>query len=444
MPRTSNSRLRALLEAAGWSQTQLAHALRKVADEHGMPLACDHSTIRRWLAGTQPRPPASAYLLETLARRLGRPVTAQEAGLTQAPVTVIDPYGESDPLRRLALLTRSESDPTQRRLLGSNVFSVAALVAPVPDRHGRPSAHQARPTVGRRVGAPEVEQAQAMISAFSALSEQHGGGPVRASAAAYLAHHITPWLHAPATTTVHRQLMSKAAQLALLLGNMSVDSGIDALAQHYHRTAAQMAADAGDVSTLAVALRTMATHAHELGHHDVRVLNLAEQAADRARHCAHSVRAYTQAHLAVILAHHDRHAALTALARAEHLHARADSPSGPFSAYPGGALHYQRANTLATLGDLRGAINALTTSLRLRTGTEHHAAALTRARLAEAHLRLGHLDQALTHWGAFVDAYPTVQSARTIRVLTSMRQRLRPHRRHTAVTALLTHAGNLT
>lgn len=113
MPRTANSRLRLLLERADWNQNQVAHALRKVAAEDGQHLACDATTVRRWLAGTQPRPPTAAYLLEALSRRLGRPVTAQEAGLTQAPPTMMAPFEEADTVRQLAMLTTPISTPPE-------------------------------------------------------------------------------------------------------------------------------------------------------------------------------------------------------------------------------------------------------------------------------------------------------------------------------------------
>ncbi|ELS54910.1 hypothetical protein [Streptomyces viridochromogenes] len=81
----------------------------------------------------------------------------------------------------------------------------------------------------------------------------------------------------------------------------------------------------------------MATHAHELGHHTPPVVHLAEQAVAHARRTPSIIQSYAQAHLAVMQAHHDKHAALTTLTRAERLHARAHTTPGPFTAYPIGA-----------------------------------------------------------------------------------------------------------
>ncbi|MGI5440402.1 hypothetical protein ACQEV4_24345 [Streptomyces shenzhenensis] len=263
---------------------------------------------------------------------------------------------------------------------------------------------------------------------------------MRAALAAFLAQHVVPAIAAPGREQIPRDVLSAAAQLTLLLGNMSADSGHDRTAQHYHHIAARFAADAGDSATLAITLRAMAAHAHELGHHTPAVLHLSEQAVSLADAAPPAVQAYTQALHAVLLAHHDRRAALDALARAERLHARTDGPPGPFTAYPVGALCYQRAQTLSVLGDHSGAVKALNTSLRLRTANEDRSIALTRARLAETHLRVGHLEQALTHWQAFLTAYAALHSARATRHLRTMRELLQPHQRHRAAHQLLVQA----
>ncbi|MGK5630340.1 hypothetical protein ACSNOD_18030, partial [Streptomyces sp. URMC 123] len=124
MSRDPNTSLCRLLEDCGWSGAQLADAIRTVAAEQSAGFGCDRSTVARWLAGTQPRPPAGTFLLEALSRRLDRPVTAEEAGLTRAPAQMPPPSWESDPVRTLA-------DPERRHLLAGAVFSLAAL--PLPD-----------------------------------------------------------------------------------------------------------------------------------------------------------------------------------------------------------------------------------------------------------------------------------------------------------------------
>lgn len=437
----ANTRLEALVQAAGLSPAQLARALRTLADEQGLSVSCDYTTVRRWLKGTQPRPPAPALLLECLGRRLGQPVTAQEAGLTHTQAVVVDPAWEADPLRKLAQLSGAELDPARQSLLGAEAFSLATLAMPEPIMSSSAMSQPAsdRPPTG--CPAPiEADRWHGMSHMFHAAAEKYGGEPGRAALAAFLAHQVVPVVHSLPREPNHRNVLSGAAQLTLLLGNMSLDSGHGGVAQHYHRTAARLAADAGDRATLAIALRTMAAHAHELGHHSPVVLHLSEQAVFHAGAAPPAVQAYAYANYAVQLAHYDRRAALDALARAERLHARADGPAGPFTAYPAGGLYYQRAETLGILGDHQGCLNALNTSLRLRSEAEIRATALTRARLAETHMRAGHLEQALTQWQAFLTACTGLGSARVVRHMRTMRQQLRPYQRHGAVRRLFSQA----
>ncbi|MDO0917542.1 hypothetical protein QQM39_44180 [Streptomyces sp. DT2A-34] len=442
MPRTANIQLKLLLQAAGWGPTQFAAALRNVAAEQGLTLVVHLTTVRRWLEGTQPRPPLPALILECLSRRLDRRITAHEAGLTRAPAQLVDPAWEADPMRKLIHLAQTELDPHRRALLGAGVLTATALALPAQGQI--PAAPDGPGHSGRRLAERDLERLRTMASVFAASADQHGGQHVRAALAAYLTHEVSPLLHRPARTQVHHGLRAATARLALLLGSMSADSGHHAVAQHYHQIAARLAADADDPTTLAIALRTMATHAHDLGRHTPAVVNLAERADRHARHAPPAVRAYTHVHLAVLNAHHNRHAAVNALVRAELLHAEDSAEPGPFSSYPVGALHYQRAQVFATLKDHTGALTALTTSLRLRTSAERLPAALTRARLAETHLRLGHLEPALTHWHAFLDAYPTLRSVRADQRLTAAVQHLRPHQRRAGVTDLLDRITELT
>ncbi|MEV6167714.1 hypothetical protein AB0L99_05750 [Streptomyces sp. NPDC051954] len=444
MSRMPNVRLALLLEAVGWGPSRFARALRKLADERGLPVSCHPTTVRRWLEGTQPRPVVAALILECLSDQLGRRITAQEAGLTRAPATVVDPSWEADPVHKLIQLTRSELDPDRRILLGTGAISLAAPLPPDGVALPRPPLLQAHPSrLRRRPGPTEADQMRAMASVFAAMADQYGGQRVRAALAAYLAHDVTPLLRAGGSDRVQRDILSATAQLSLLLGNTCADSDHQTAAQHYHQIAVRLAAEADDHTVLTIALRTMATHAHDLGNHSPAVLNLAEQAVHHARRATPVTHAYARAQLAVLQAHHDRHAAMRAYALAERLHSRGGTTPGPFTAYPPGALLFQRAHMLATLGDLGGTVAALTTSLRLRTPAERRAATLTRARLAETLLRLGHLDQALTHWHGFLEAFPTLHSAQAARRLSAMRQLLRPHLRHRPAADLLAQVDGL-
>lgn len=438
MKRRPNALLRHLVEECGVSEAQLAAEVRRVAAEHGQPLACGQSSISRWLSGARPRPPAGTFLLEALARHLGRAVTPAQAGLSAIapePAPGWELSWEADGVRTFSTLLQADFDPARRRLLAAGTYSLTALALPaVPGpRGGTPAADEAALPA-------RVRQMDVMAHQFADAAKAFGGGAVRTALAGYLTRPVTGWLNTPAPQPVHRQLLAGAARLTLLLGTMTADAGEYALAQHYHHCAARMAVDAGSAALFAIALRTMAAHASDLGHHTVAVLHLSERASEVARRAPCPIRAYTQAHLATAAAHHDRHTSLTALAAAERLHERADSTPGPFTAYPLAALHYQRAQTLKALGDVPGAIGAYTAALRLRTPAERHASALTRTALAETLLHLGHRDAAVAHWACFLDDYPHLTSVRAARRLATMRQLLAPHRRHRPTALVLERA----
>ncbi|MGB8941677.1 MAG: hypothetical protein WCD21_15790 [Streptomyces sp.] len=446
MPRHANTKLLLLLNICDWNAAQLARAMGELARERGVNRAGDRSTVTRWLAGTQPRADAALLLLQALTRRLGRPVTAQEAGLTRAPAYLPPPTWEGCPMHHLARLTTAETDPTLHRLLVTGEFSLAALTLPDSLIQSASAPVAVSASTARRAGSAQVEELGAMTRMFADAAALHGGEHTRPALAAYLHHTVRPLLRTAATQAVHRSLLVATSHLTLLLGTMCDDAGRIAAAQHYHHTAARLAADADDHAALAMALRAMATHAHNLGHHLPAVGHLAEAAADHARHAPDAVRAYTLAQLAVVEAHDDRRSALATFTRAEHHHTRSDQdtePPGPFTIYPEGALHFQRAHMLATFGDARAAARALSASLAARTPRERHPRALTHAHYAETLHRVGRHDEALIHWHHFFDLYPHLTSTRAAQRLATMRRLLAPHRHRPRTRDLLSRASQL-
>ncbi|MFD7288485.1 hypothetical protein [Streptomyces sp. NPDC059863] len=349
-------------------------------------------------------------------------------------------------MHHLAKLTKSQLDPRRGKLLRVDVYSLAALtVPPWEDLLSRRTPHRAGIVPGRRVGRVEVEALRSTTAFFAASIGTFGGGHARTALTTYLADDVTPWLLSAASEQIHRQLLTHAAQLTILLGNMSADDGAVALAQHYHRTAAHLAAEADDPHTHTIALRALASHALELGHQRP-ALTLAQQAAGTAaRHSSELTQSFTQTQLALAHAHaDDRPRALLALHRAELLHNRAaQAPADPFDSYPTAALHYQRARTLTALGDHRAADRAFHASLRARAPQARRARALTTALLATSQLRQGNLEESLTTWKRFLSDYPGLRSARATDSLTTMRQVLRPYSSRPGVALLIEEAASM-
>ncbi|MFD0884135.1 hypothetical protein ACFQ08_06170 [Streptosporangium algeriense] len=97
-----NLRLAALLREAGFSRKSFARTLRQTSERAGWPIACDHTSISRWLRGMTPRAETADLIALTLSQALGRPISRTDAGLIPptAPVS-----GEVELQRRLAWLT---------------------------------------------------------------------------------------------------------------------------------------------------------------------------------------------------------------------------------------------------------------------------------------------------------------------------------------------------
>ncbi|MFE7129722.1 hypothetical protein ACFVIM_02570 [Streptomyces sp. NPDC057638] len=342
--------------------------------------------------------------------------------------------------------TNSQPDPHREEPAVAYTYNLATLAVPNwGELRSRTTARRAGSTAGRRVGRAEVEALRSMTTFFAATISTFGGGHARRALTSYIADGAIPWLFASAADHVHRQLLTHTAQLTVLLGNMCADDKAHALAQQYHRAAADLAAEADDPGTYTVALRALAAHALELGHRRPS-LTLTEQAAATAtRHSSPLIQSFTQSQLALAHARiHDRRRALLALRETEVLHSQADqNPSDPFDSYPAAALHYQRARTLTALHEHKAADTAFHASLRARAPQARRARALTTALLAESQLRQGNLEESLTTWRRFLDDYPRLRSAHAAASLTTMREVLRPYSAHTDAARLLEETASL-
>ncbi|NBM20692.1 hypothetical protein GUY61_35255, partial [Streptomyces sp. GC420] len=290
-----------------------------------------------------------------------------------------------------------------------------------------------------------VEALDDMAAVFAALTQRRGGAHARTALAEYLATEAVPLLTAPAPTEpLRRRVFTGVARLTLLLGGMCLDAGAQGLAQHYYRTGHDLARDAADDLTRAVALRAMSSQARVLEDHE-RALRLAEAAVDLAGpNPPPGVHAFLLAQRAVTLADRgDRRGALDALARAEAAHERASRRGGAFTTYSRAGLHHQAGEALSALGD-PAASAAYEASVRHRAPGHHRQLALTRARLAEAELRAGELERACHHWDAFLGSVPYVPASCPVRrALRQLRSELNPHRTHPLARAVLARAATL-
>ncbi|NEC86373.1 hypothetical protein [Streptomyces sp. SID12501] len=439
--RGPNLRLRALLAEAGWTHEVLARSVNRLATLRGMPSTYSRATVARWLAGSLPRHPARQLILGALSDRLGRPVSAFAAGF--GPPT--DPHratAASDPVALLCDLSGAESDLTMRASLrglphdvGASVPSPSGpdIILVGPDRAARETDWSARTGFLQSL-------AHASFRDMDAL----GGAVGRTSVAVLLSEHASAWLGDAADTAAFPALAVATARLTHVLAQMHADAGSEGLAQRYHHIAVRLADRAGDPVTRALGLRALSVQALRLGHLGL-ARNLAESAAEYQGPAA--VRAFLLAQLSVVRAWSgDRRGAVHTLSRAERHVLRAwssDATAEPFTTYSPSAFAYQKAETLAALGDRTGAVTALHAALNGRGPAPSRGRALARARAAELHCAGGELDMACAHWESFLHEAPQIASRQVLLRAERMLRRLNPYHRHSAARSLVERAAAL-
>jgi tetratricopeptide (TPR) repeat protein len=444
-PHHPNRALRALITEAGWTGRELAQAVNALGGEAGLALHYDRTSVAHWLSGARPRPPVPDLICEAFSRRLGRRLSQADIGLGLPQSAARPGNGQRDPAAELSRLftLQAQADAGRRPGLTACTYRVAALEAPAWAPGSRTPAARAPAAGPAVVNAETVRVIESVAQVFSAHDAAYGGGGTRRALAGYLAHDVAPRIRAAARPAVGPRLYSAAAQLAYLCGFMCFDDELHGLALHYYLAALRLATEAGDESTYAITQRAMSVQARLL-HHDRQAVHLAEAAAT-AKTVTPVRQAFLYGQLAVAhAAAGDRISALTWLTAAErHLDRATSAETALIGAYHPASLAHQQAAVLALLGDRKGAIGALTLSLRYRPATERRSRAITTARLAELQLREGYLDEATHTWSGFLDDYPYLRSARARTALNIMRSMLHPHAGRPATRALLTRAVDL-
>ncbi|MEU7318401.1 hypothetical protein [Streptomyces sp. NPDC007083] len=430
-----NHRLNALLMESGWTAAALAREVNAIGDAQGWQLSYTRSSVAHWLRGSRPRAPVPELVAVAFSRQLGRPVTAEDTGLRQltsdqASLSLTTAAGRT-PSDRLLLLIRGDTDPARRVQLRQLPYS------PPQDTEVRwPT--QAPPLQTPSMGGSRstamscgVGALPATIRGVAHLIEEHGGAHARTAVAAYLADDVCPLLIHRAPRQLRRELFVRTAQLTYLLGVMTDDAGHYELAKRYYTAAVGLARQAGHRPAFAITLRAMSLQALRLGHpreaHD-----LATCAVDAAgRNASGAVRSFVLIQRARTAALDGQpRLALRLMETAVRQHDRsAGCSSDPFTSYPRAGLDYQRAAVFSVLGRYGDAVAALEASTVHRDPRERAPAALTYARLAETHLRLGHLDAACAQWQHFLDLYPYLRSRRAEQALVGLRRSLRPYGR---------------
>lgn len=431
MDRQPNEHLARLLEEADWTYRQLAQAVNRLGAERGTRFAYDESSVKHWLDGTQPRKVARAVVVEALSRRVGRPVTLEEAGLGSSIALsekgVVSPVGLNT-IEGLVDTGRADMDPSRRAVLSTALYSATLAVpgfAEADETLDRLEHQAAGRTV--RIGAGDVAVVQSMTDKIADILDELGGAHARPMAAAFIVNSVASYLRADGTESVKNQMRAAAADLVYLTGWMAMYERAHGLGQRYYRQALGLAKAGDDQVTYCRTLRGMALQAANLKHAN-KALSLADSAAEAAPRSGPRLQAFLrgqQAHGAALVG--DRRLAFAHLVDTEAALSKADNRRDAIGGYDQAAYHFHVSSVLYALGDLPGSIEAMKASNRARPAVERQGNAHANGLLAQRQMELGHLEAACETWHAFLDDYATLASARADEHFDVLRRRIRPH-----------------
>ncbi|HEV2635507.1 MAG TPA: hypothetical protein VGX23_10200 [Actinocrinis sp.] len=230
---------------SGWSKGEVARLVNRRARDLGAThVATDTSRVRRWLDGEQPRDPIPRILTELFSERFACVVTLSDLGLREPSSPMAGaladlPWTGERIAELLAEFCRSDLILGRRGAGAAPPLAAgAALVEPV--KHwllaGGPAgpvpaqAERPAPPLGGRTQAL-VRYLETAAATFRDWFAEAGGGMRRSAAVGqlYEVAELVAGLPEPAPP----QLFHAAAQLALLIGEMSFDLGLQATAQRY-------------------------------------------------------------------------------------------------------------------------------------------------------------------------------------------------------------------
>lgn len=432
-----NAGLETLLEQARWSRTQFANAINRIAAEVGISLKYDQSAVSHWVAGTQPREQVRPVIVEALERKLGRPVTYAEAGLR--PPKDGRRSDSADTVESLLDLGKADMDPSRRGVLTVGLYS-AALAVPLFAGEARAEERErsTRPTT--HIGPGEVATVRTMTDRIADILDELGGGHARPMAAAFLVNTVAPYLRASASEQVRRDMLSAASDLTYLTGWMAMFEREHGLGQRYYIKALNIAREATDHMTYCRTLRGMSLQASNLGY-GRKALELADSAAEAAPQAGPRLIAFLrgqQAHAAAMVGAERQ--AFTRLREAESALSKADSRRESIGGYDQAAYQFHVAHVLYETGDLPGSIAALKTALRAQPKQERQGRVHFNSVMAQRQFELGHIEEACSTWGAFLDGYTSLSTARGDEHFVTMRKRIAPYRKVRAVRDLSARA----
>lgn len=371
-PKQPNQQLAELLAETGLPRKGLARRVVERGETVGVGLRYDHTSVGRWLAGEQPKPPGPELIAEVLTEVVGRRVSVTDCGMVGGGETA--DLGLEFSLS-LAEATASatalwRSDVERRRFLVGASYAVAVYPAASMRWLTMPGPEHPVSSGFRRIRQGDVDAVRTMTTAFRDLDNRVGGGKVRSSIVHYLHSSVAPLLHGGYTEPIGRQLFAATAELTKLAGWAAYDLEEHGLAQRYLIQALRMSRAAGDAGLGAEILAAMSHQATYVGRPG-DAIDLA-RAAQIAARTAGLAALESECHMAEAHGHaarSDRSSCAASINAAERTFERADSARPEWLAYFDHAyISAKIAHCFRDLGDYARAARFAEQSLDMSDG----------------------------------------------------------------------------
>jgi tetratricopeptide (TPR) repeat protein len=431
-PREENLRLRALLDETGMSNKGLARRVVDLAAIQGVAhVRCDHTSVLRWLAGEQPRPPVPELVATVLSDALGRKVSETELGMTPSSLPgdlgLQLSTGWTDTIATSTALWRA--DVQRRRFLVNAVFTSSALPASALRWLISPPADAPTASGLNTIGRADIDAIREVTHSYREMDNRFGGGKLRNAIVSYLDDHVSRLLTTGSyQEETGRQLAAACGEVSQLAGWVAYDSDEHGLAQRYLTQALAYARHADDPALAAEILAAQAHQALYLARPNETIdLARAAQAA-AVRHGS----ATLLTECLVMEAHghaarDDAYACGTALAKAERTFDRATREDDPtwLAYFDEAYLAARMAQCFRDLGEADHAARYARRSLDM-DGRYVRGRAFNLSLLAAAHAAQDEPERACAVGRQALDLTVRLTSARSVRYVRDVVRRLRP------------------
>ncbi|RZU21754.1 transcriptional regulator [Streptomyces sp. BK239] len=432
-----NKDLERWLERSGMSRKELARRVKSAAQTWGQPhITPDATTVRRWLAGDQPRPPVHEILADVFSAHFGYRVTTYDLGLGEgqtAERALI--YSSSYAVTVEAVTDLGRADVDRRNFLAAAPFAAVAAVG--PSRDWLLNTLDQQPEPGPRVRLEDVTAVRNMFGEFQKMDVLQGGGSGRLILAEYMNQHVYPLLRRTHTEEVRRALCEAAAEQTYLLGWMAYDNGEHGTAQRYLIQSLRLAEESENAALGAHVLAGMADQATLLGNpEEGRRLAQAGRAglgSGQSPACLADLWALEARALAKV---GDKTAAAHAVTQSETAFSRVRAEEEPeWATFIDPAyLHGEHANTFRDIDDPASAEEHARRSIdHARKQRRARRGAMSQAALAVSHLQRRDLEAAHSAGLRTLSLSRQVKSSRCIEAVQDLQRRMQPYGTHRLV-----------